>query len=57
MVVYLICYVASYLLAGFGYPIPAGLALIGAACWLYLSDYGRFGSLIHLRGLFSLFWV
>ena len=57
MVVYLICYVASYLLAGFGYPIPAGLALIGAACWLYLSDYRRFGSLIHLRGLFSLFWV
>lgn len=57
MVVYLICYVASYFLAGKEYYLLSGAVLLLAALWLYLSDYLRSRNLIHLRGLFSLFWV
>lgn len=57
MAVYLICYLASYLLARGGYDIPSGIVLMIAACWLYFRDYRSSGNLIHLRGLFSLFWV
>lgn len=57
MIVYLICYMVSYFLALRGYYYLSGLALLVAAVWLYISDYRRSGNLIHLRGLFSLFWV
>ena len=35
----------------------SGLVLVGAAIWLYIRDYMRTGNLIHLRGLFCLFFV
>ena len=57
MAVYLICYAAGFLLAHFGHFLLSGAALMGAAVWLYISDYRKSGSLIHLRGIFSLAWV
>ncbi len=54
MIVYSICYVVSFLLARAGWYFPSGLALLGAALWLYWKDYRATGSLIHLRGLFCL---
>ncbi len=57
MVVYLICYAASYFLAGGEHYLLSGAALILAALWLYISDYRKSRNLIHLRALFSLFWV
>ena len=57
MIVYLICYLVSFFLARWGHYYLSGLALMGAAVWLYLYDYRRSKNLIHLRGLFSLFWV
>lgn len=57
MIVYLICYLVSFFLALRGYYYLSGAALLLAAAWLYISDYRRFGNLVHLRGLFSLFWV
>ena len=57
MGVYLICYAASYLFARAGYYWLSGLVLILAAVWLYWYDYKRTENIIHLRGLFSLFWV
>ena len=35
----------------------SGLVLITAALWLYIKDYRETGNLIHLRGLFCLFFV
>lgn len=57
MIVYLICYAASFLLARSGHDYLSGAALILAAGYLYSYDYRRSGNLIHLRGLFSAFWV
>jgi len=57
MIVYLIAYIGSYFLAQGEYYYLSGLLLLLAALWLYLKDYRRFKNLIHLRGLFSLFWV
>lgn len=57
MAVYAVCYVAAYLLARWGHYYLSGAALFGAALWLYYSDYHKTKNLIHLRGLFSLFWV
>ena len=57
MVVYLICYLASFFLARGEHYYLSGLALLLAAAWLYISDYRKSRNLIHLRGLFSLFWV
>lgn len=57
MVVYLICYVASYFLAAGEHYLLSGAALILAALWLYISDYRKSRNFIHLRALFSLFWV
>lgn len=57
MVVYLICYAASYFLAGGEHYLLSGAVLILAALWLYISDYRKSRNLIHLRALFSLFWV
>lgn len=57
MAVYLICYVISFVLAGQHLYMLSGLVLIGSALWLYWRDYERTGNLIHLRGLFCLFFV
>lgn len=57
MFVYSICYLVSFVLAQAGWYLPSGLALIGAALWLYWSEYSRSGSLVHLRGLFFLGFV
>lgn len=57
MVVYLICYAASFLLSRAELYWLSGLVLILAAIWLYLYDYRRTKNVIHLRGLFSLSWV
>ncbi len=57
MIVYLVCYVVSFLLSRYELYILSGAVLIAAAVWLYVCDYRRSGSPIHLRALFSLFWV
>ena len=57
MAVYLICYLASYILARFGHYLISGLLLLAAAGWLYMEGYRKYKNLIHLRALFSLFWV
>ena len=57
MVVYLICYAASYFLARGEHYYLSGILLMAAAAWLYFQDYRKSENLIHLRGLFSLFWV
>ena len=57
MIVYLICYLASFILARFELYYLSGTALVIAAVWLYWSDYRKSKNLIHLRGLFSMFWV
>lgn len=57
MIVYLISYVVSFFLARAGYYYPSGIVLLFAALWLYMLDYRKTGNLIHLRGIFSLFWV
>ena len=57
MSVYLISYGASYLFARAGFYWLSGIILILAALFLYWRDYRRTENIIHLRGLFSLFWV
>lgn len=57
MLVYVICYLAAFLADRAGLHWPACLFLAAAACWLYIRDYRKTGNLVHLRGLFSLFWV
>lgn len=57
MIVYLICYLVSFILARFELYYLSGTALVIAAVWLYWSDYRKSKNLIHLRGLFSMFWV
>lgn len=57
MAVYLICYIVSFILARQHIYVLSGLVLIGAALWLYAGDYIRTRNLIHLRGLFCLFFV
>lgn len=57
MIVYLIGYVGSFFLAGREHYYLSGSLLLLAALWLYIRDYRHSGNLIHLRGIFSLFWV
>lgn len=57
MIVYLICYLASFLAAVTGHYYISGIALIGAAIYLYVMEFKRTGNCIHLRGIFSLAWV
>lgn len=57
MTVYLLCYAAAFLFARSGHHFLAGTVLILSALYLYWQDYRKWGSLIHLRGLFSLFWI
>ncbi len=57
MIVYSICYLASYLFARCGQDSLAGVTLILAAVYLYSYDYRRTGNLLHLRGLLSVSWT
>lgn len=57
MTVYLLCYATAFLFARSGHHFLAGTVLMLSALYLYWQDYRRWGSLIHLRGLFSLFWI
>ena len=57
MIVYLICCLASFLLARGEHFYLSGLCLMGAAVFLYVQDFRRTGNCIHLRGIFALAWV
>ncbi len=57
MIVYCICYAAGYLMARLGQAYLSGASLMLAAVYLYWHEYRRTGNLLHLRGLFSAFWV
>ena len=52
MAVYLICYLASYILARFGHYLISGLLLLAAAGWLYMEDY-HWGKLANCHIIFS----
>ena len=53
MIVYLVCYAASLLLALGRHYLLSGAGLLAAAAYLYASDYIRSGNLLHLRGFRS----
>lgn len=57
LVVYLIFYLTSFLFARAEFYYLSGISLLLAALYLYLYDYRRSHNVLHLRGLFSLFWV
>lgn len=57
MIVYLICYAASFAAAVTGHYYSSGLFLIGAAVYLYVQELKRTENCICLRGIFSLAWV
>lgn len=57
MAVYFACYGAGMLFASSAHYCLSGVILILAAVWLYFYDYRRSGNPLHLRALFSLFWV
>lgn len=57
MLVYFICYIISFILARQHFYVLSGLVLITAALWLYYRDYAVSRNIIHLRGLFCLFFV
>lgn len=57
MIVYLLCYAASFLFARSEHDYLSGAVLIAAAGYLYIRDYRRSGNPLHLRALFSAFWV
>ena len=57
MLVYVICYGAAMLFAFSAHFTLSGMSLLLAAVYLYLREYGKSGNPLHLRGLFSLFYV
>ena len=57
MIVYLILYGAGMLFASSAHSYMSGVSLMLAALYLYFYDYKRSGDPLHLRALFSLFWV
>lgn len=57
MVVYMILYGAGMLFASSAHYYMSGFSLMLAALYLYFQDYRRTGNPLHLRALFSLFWV
>ena len=57
MTLYLISYAVSFTAARLGWFLPSGLALMLGGFCLYWKDYKASGDLIHLRGLFGLFFV
>lgn len=57
MAVYVICYGAGMLFASSAHSYLSGFCLMAAAVWLYFTDFRKSKNPLHLRGLFSLFWV
>ncbi len=57
MVIYLMSYILSFFLAKWGHYCLSGIVLLAAALWLYGRDFRQSKNLIHLRGIFSLFWI
>ncbi len=57
MFIYTICYGAGMLFAAGTHYTMSGICLMVAAVYLYFYDYGKSGNPLHLRGLFSAFWV
>ncbi len=57
MIVYLISYILCFLFARLGWFLPSGLVLMLGGLFLYWKDYRASGNLIHLRGLFCLFFA
>lgn len=57
MIIYLISYSLCFIFARLGWFLPSGLVLMLAGVWLYWKDYRASGNLIHLRGLFCLFFI
>lgn len=57
MLVYVLLYGAGMLFASSAHYYMSGISLILAALYLYFYDYRRSGNPLHLRGLFSAFWV
>lgn len=57
MLVYLILYGAGMLFASSAHYYMSGVSLILAALSLYFYDYRKSKNPLHLRALFSLFWV
>lgn len=57
MLIYLILYGAGMLFASSAHYYMSGVSLILAALSLYFYDYRKSGNPLHLRALFSLFWV
>lgn len=57
MIIYLLCYAASYMLAESGHHYLSGMSLMAAAVYLYYKDYRKSKNIVHLRGLFALAWV
>ena len=50
-------YILSFFLAKWGHYCLSGIVLLAAALWLYGRDFRQSKNLIHLRGIFSLFWI
>jgi len=57
MVVYFMCYGAGMLFASSAHYYMSGVSLLLAAVYLYFYDYRRSGNPLHLRALFSAFWI
>ena len=57
MIIYCISYGICLIFTRLGWFLPSGLVLVLAGIWLYQKDYRASGNLIHLRGLFCLFFV
>lgn len=57
MMIYLICYSICFVLARLGWFLPSGLVLMSGGIYLYWKDYRASGNVIHLRGLFCLFFT
>ncbi len=57
MIIYLTGYILCLIFTRLGWLLPSGLVLIFVGLFLYWKDYRTSRNLIHLRGLFCLFFV
>lgn len=57
MLLYLVCYGAGMFFASSAHYYISGAVIMAAALGLYLCEYRRSGNLLHMRAIFSLFWV
>lgn len=57
MLLYLICYGAGMFFASSAHYYMSGAVIMAAALGLYVYDYKKSGNLLHMRAVFSLFWV